>query len=365
MPAATRSAAAAAYRRRSPARRVTAALRDTWVLVREFRDGLILFAAILLIGALSFRLLWNASQPEPLRFLEALFAMLTMIFLQPTLDFPEQWYLDLYFFVMPVLGIIALARGLSDFAALLFNRRSRQNEWEVAVISTMRDHIIVAGVGHLGIRVVRELVLTDEDVVVIEQKAESSRLDEVRSYDIPVLVGDARSPEVLRRAGIEQASALIVCTNDDLINLQIASRVREIDANIRIVMRMFDDEFARFIAERFGIAAVMSASGMAAPAFAGAATGTEITQTFKVGDQVLAMGRIDVQRGSRLDGATIGEVERSTDASIVLLRSDSGVDLRPPPDALLHAGDEIAVVAALPQIKLLASRWNRANFLHG
>lgn len=347
-------------RRQSTRRRWRAEWRRTWVLAREFRQGLLLFTLTLLLGGLTFQLLWNQSHlPEPITYVEALYDVLTMTFFQPVLDFPKEWYLDIYFFVMPILGIAALALGASDFVALLFNRSLQQSQWEVAVASTFNDHIIICGLGHLGIRVVRELVALDEDIVVVEQDADSPRFDEVRSYDIPIVVGDARTEEILHQAGLERADAIIVCTNNDLINLQIASRVREHNKTIRLVMRMFDDQFARSMADRFDIGAVFSASLLAAPAFAGAATGTEIIQTFSVQDKTLAMGRIEVKDGSRLEGTPVSEVEQELDLSIVLLQSGDAVDVTPPQERVLHTGDIIAVVATLPRIKELATRWNR------
>jgi Trk K+ transport system NAD-binding subunit len=144
-----------------------------------------------------------------------------------------------------------------------------------------------------------------------------------------------------------------------LANLQIASRIREQNKHVRLVMRMFDDEFARSMADRFDVSAVMSASMMAAPAFAGAATRVEIVQTFRVQDRVLAMGRVEVQTASKLDGKRTQEVEDGLDLSIVLHQSGEAVDVRPEPDVVLRPGDVIAVVAALPAIKKLAAEWNR------
>lgn len=350
-----------AHRRRSLQRRIRAILRDTAVLVREFWRILTLFVVALLLSALSFQWLWNHSQHDPIRLIDALYFVGTLLFFEPTLEFPREWYLDVYFFIMPVLGIVFLTLGVADFVILLVNRRSRQAQWEEAVASTYSQHIIVAGLGHLGIRVVRELVLLGEDVVVIEIKPDNPRIEEVHSYDIPVIQGDARTAEVLQRAGLGRAFSIIVCTNNDLVNLQIAARVRELDKEVLLVMRMFDDQFARSIAENFNISAVMSASLLAAPAFAGAAVRTEIMQTFSVEDRILAMGRIEVTCGSRLEGTAIADIERELDLSVILWQSGSAVDVRPAPDTVLSAGDVIAVVAELPKIKELANRWNRAG----
>jgi voltage-gated potassium channel len=348
-------------RQRRLRRRTRAMLRDTWVLVREFWWILALFALTIVLSAISFQWLWNRSPLTPIRLIDAFYYVGTMLFFQPTLDFPREWYLDVYFFLMPLLGLIFLALGVADFAVLLVNRRLRQNKWEESVASTYSEHIIVAGLGHLGIRVVRELVRLDEDVVVIEMKTDNERIDEVRSHKIPVLIGDARSVDVLKKAGLDRALSVIVCTNNDLVNLQIGARIREIDKDVPLVMRLFNEEFAGSIAEPLNISAVMSASLLAAPAFAGAATRTNILQTFRVEDRVLAMGRIEVSPNSRLEGCTIATIGEELDVSVVLLQTDGQVDVHPEPDATLSAGNVIAVVAELPALKALTNQWNRAR----
>lgn len=362
MPDTTLTLTIEAHRRheRRLGRRLRAVLRHTVVIFREFAGILAAFFLTLLVSAFAFWLLWTyVAGNDHLTFVGALYVVVTLMFFEPSLDFPGEPYLELFFFLMPVLGLIFLTLGVADFAQLLFQRRTNQQEWEDAMASTFQDHIIVAGIGHLGLRVVRELVVLDEEIVAIEVNPDNHRLEEVRGYDIPVITGDARYAETLRRAGIDRASALIIATNNDLANLQIASRVRETNKQIRLVMRMFDDEFARTIANRFDVSAVMSASLLAAPAFAGAATATEIIQTFRVADRVLVMGRIDIQAGSRLDGCQVGDIGAELDVSIVLLETNGSVDVRPQPEIVLRAGNVIAVVAEMPKIRKMTLEWNR------
>jgi Trk K+ transport system NAD-binding subunit len=97
---------------------------------------------------------------------------------------------------------------------------------------------------------------------------------------------------------------------------------------------------------------------LAAPAFAGAASGAEIIQTFAVAERVLVMGRVRVRAGSKLDGSLIEDVERELDLSVVLLQSGDSVDVHPAPETALKADDVVAVVAELKAIKALAARWN-------
>ena len=69
----------------------------------------------------------------------------------------------------------------------------------------------------------------------------------------PVIVGDATRPVILHRAGIEHARALVACTSNDALNLEIgltAQSVAETRRNgppLRLVLRCFDAELARRI----------------------------------------------------------------------------------------------------------------------
>jgi voltage-gated potassium channel len=343
--------------RRAWHRELRAGLRDTFLLVREFQGALALFVVTAVVGGVSFKWLSEvAGEGYRVGYIEAIYDVLTMVFFQPNIPFPDRWYLQAYFFVMPALGLAILARGAADFGLLLFNRQSRQAQWEEAVAATFRDHVVVCGLGHLGIRVVRELVALGEEVVAIDLDPNPERAEEARSYDIPVIVGDARRTDTLKKAGLAVAEAAVICTNDDLMNLQIALAARDVRTDIRLVVRMFSDEFARQMAEQFGFDAVFSASALAAPAFAGAATQTEITQSLYVEGELMNMGRVIIRNGSGLDGAIVGDLEREFDMSVVLHQRDQHVDVHPVPDVRLAGGDLVMVFASLPVLARLSEQ---------
>jgi Trk K+ transport system NAD-binding subunit len=288
---------------------------------------------------------------------ESVYTALTLVFFQGTENFPGEWYRQIFFFLMPILGLAFLGLGAAEFAVLLFNRQSRQAQWEVALASTYRRHIIVCGLGHVGIRVVRELVALGEDnIVIIERDPQLSRVEECKAYGIPVVQGDALLTETLRDAGVQRAEAYIVCTNDDLLNLQIAMTVRDVSPDIRLVVRMFNDAFGRQLGEQLGFDNVFSASALAAPIFAGAATGTAVTQTFYVEDELMNMSRLRVQANCRLAGAAVGDLERDLDLSVVLHQRDKDVDLHPTPEIMLRADDLIVVFANLAGLAELRKR---------
>jgi voltage-gated potassium channel len=339
--------------RRSLIRRFRAAWRDTLLLLRDFRVPLFLFAVVVIGGGWAYYHL-AAHAGEPIASLgEAIYLALTMAFLQASEEFPRTWYLQVFFFAMPLIGIGVLAQGLTDFGVLLFNRKQRSKEWEMAVASTFNHHIILVGLGHLGYRVVTQLHEMNQEVVVIEANPRDDLVANLRAFDIPILQGDATREALLDAAEVRRARVLVLCTQNDNLNMQIAVKARSLNRDIRVIMRIFDDDFARALQQQFGFTA-LSATGMAAPAFAATAAGMDISYPITVEGQALSLARMDISPKSQLAGLSVSQVEQNYDVSVVLLRHANGRDLHPAGDKRLAANDMIAVLGGHAQINRLA-----------
>jgi voltage-gated potassium channel len=121
-------------------RKIKAGWRDTWLLLREFALPVsILIITILGGGLIYFFLARFAGEPLPTP-LEAVYQVFTMTFLQTGGSFPEAWYLGLFYFVMPLVGLILLAHGVTEFGVMLFNRghaqRNGRSLWLQPIITT-------------------------------------------------------------------------------------------------------------------------------------------------------------------------------------------------------------------------------------
>ena len=106
-------------------RLLNAQWRDARVLLRESRATLVLPGCDPRQPAL-LRLFYTfpGTTTHP-SFGEALYAAFALIFFQPVLPFPEQWYLRILYFVVPILGLVALADGVIRFGTALINKRQR------------------------------------------------------------------------------------------------------------------------------------------------------------------------------------------------------------------------------------------------
>jgi voltage-gated potassium channel len=334
-------------------RHFQASIRDTAILLGEFRSPLLWFSIAVIGGGILydfFSRLFN----EPVNSLvESIYTVLTLTFLQPpNRDFPDHIILQLFHFLMPVIGIVMLAQGLADFGSLLFNRRSRSKEWEMAVASTFNKHIILVGLGHLGYRIALRLHEMGEQIVVLEFNADTDTISVARNLGIPVIQDDATRPIALEGANVKDARTIILASQNDAMNLQIALKARSINPRINVVVRIFDDDFAHALQDQFGFIA-LSATEMAAPVFAAAAAGVDVTNPISIEGQLLSLARLTVSEQSPFAEKNVGYVEDNYHLNVVLLRRDHHSEMHPSDNSIIHAGDTLAVLGGTEELSRL------------
>jgi trk system potassium uptake protein TrkA len=108
---------------------------------------------------------------------------------------------------------------------------------------------IVIGCGRVGSSVAHALRSDGWEVVAVDEKEEAlSRLGE--SWDGGFVVGHGMDSSVLRRAGIDEADAVVVSTNGDNTNSvvsQVAQKRFGVDC---VVVRILDPYRAEFYASQ-------------------------------------------------------------------------------------------------------------------
>ncbi len=336
-------------------RTLHAQLRDMRVLFRESRISFFLFVVIVIGGALLFHFFYtNPDTGQHPRFSEALYATFALIFFETVLTFPEQWYLQALFFVIPILGLAAIADGVLHFGAALINKQTRGEKWQVAMASTYNNHVIVCGIGKLGYRVTLQLLEFGRDVVGIETNPEGRFLEKTRALGIPLIIANARRSENLIKAGVKQADAIIPCTDDELTNLDIALDARELNPDIKVILRLFDADLAKRVGKGFGIHTAYSTTALAAPIFAAATMRVNIQHSFYVGDQLLNLSEVVIKPGARLVGWSLKNLETELDLSVVCYQGAEVTDLHPNSNLCLAVGDKILVLASLETLERLS-----------
>ncbi len=128
---------------------------------------------------------------------------------------------------------------------------------------TLKNHVIVCGLGRLGYFIVLELLQKNEKVIVVEQNENSNHIDYFRQLGAEVYLGDARLPKVMRDVNVVEAKALISVINNDSLNLEIGLNARSHHQEVKLILRIFDDQMADKIKDYLKIYHSLSASAIA------------------------------------------------------------------------------------------------------
>jgi Trk K+ transport system NAD-binding subunit len=209
-------------------------------------------------------------------------------------------------------------------------------------------HVIVVGGGDVGTRVAGGLHDLGFEVVLIDHNAAARGVAFARNLRLPVVIGDAPSERILRRAGVESAIALVSATSNDIVNLETAMQARAMRGDdLRIVLRLFDDDLARRVSQTLGNVVSRSVSYLAAPAFAVAMLEHKVLRTIAVGRHVLLIADVRVEPDSDIAGLTLAGLERDGLSRVLALaeRGTPRFNWLPRRDRRLVAGDRLIVLA--------------------
>jgi voltage-gated potassium channel len=107
----------------------------------------------------------------------------------------------------------------------------------------MGNHVVIVGYGTKGRSAVETLISngTERDSIVVVDKGGSS-VSDAHSDGLAVVTGDATRREVLQRAGVADASHVIITTDRDDSNVLATLTVRQLNANAYIVASVREEE---------------------------------------------------------------------------------------------------------------------------
>jgi len=245
----------------------------------------------------------------------------------------EPGWLMVYAIALMMTGALFVAVFFALVTNMLVSRRIEESLGR-RKITGLRGHVLVIGLGTVGLRVVRQLRDAGQDVVVVEKNEHNRHLSQLRTLEVPVMVADATLPEVLASARLAVASAVAVLTSDDLANLETGLAVRdqlgERWGATPVVLRIFDPRLAHSVRETFGFHHVRSTAALAAPWFVGAALGLDVLSTFYAGDELLLVARLTVTPGGGLHGLAMHELAARTRVLALRRAADRSVLEHPP-----------------------------------
>ncbi len=220
------------------------------------------------------------------------------------------------------------------------------------------DHVVVVGLGNVGTRVVAQLHDLGVPVICVDADENARGVAQARRLGVPVVFGDATRDDTLRAVSVANARALLLLTSSDVANLEAALQGRTYREDLRVVVRLFDDDLAERVERGLGIAISRSVSQLAAGSFAAAMVERQVIGTMSIGRAALMIAEIPVVAASPLDGRPIGTADEPSETRVIALRRRGAERLEWRPGAAyeLRPQDRLTVVATRAGLGRLLAR---------
>ena len=396
------------HRRGAWARELLGTVRGE--LDRPFRLALLAVVAIMVVSTTVLTLAYRANDADAPASFSVLDALYLTVATMATVGYGDfnfgsaTHWLQAFGIALMLLGALSIAVVYAFITNVIISRRLERALGRGRA-TAVRDHVVLCGLGAIGVATMEGLLSAGRNVVVIERDENNRFLPVARERGVPVIIGDATVRSTLLEAGLERASTLAALTSDGVANLETVLSAREAhkeirqlrteralarqaggrgyhnrpprhpagDTDLRVVLRIYDVALADEVERRFAIHSARSASALATPHFVGEALGFEVISAFYVERSPFLVARMTVWPGGGLDGPTLHEL--STGVRVLAVTAVTAptpappstpagtgatgaagstearrANFRPTRHTRLAPGDDLLVVGPVPQI---------------
>jgi voltage-gated potassium channel len=233
-------------------------------------------------------------------------------------------------------------------------------------IESLKDHVIVCGGGRTGHQIATELKGAGVPFVIIDRDAD--RAEQLRRLDdkTPVLVGDSTKDETLVEARIGLARGLVACLSKDTDNLFVCLSARDLQPNLTIVARAYDEQTTQKLY-------VAGADHVVSPNITGGTRMASVLlrpQVVSFLDVVassdglaLRLEEVRIPSESPLAGHSLAEAQIPNRTGLIVIAikhagegdREAGWGYNPGPGEVLGTGDTLIVMGQTQQLDKLAS----------
>lgn len=220
--------------------------------------------------------------------------------------------------------------------------------------------IIIVGAGLTGTELAKKLISEKHDVVIIDNDEDTVR-HVSNKLDCMVIPGDGNSLETLEEAGIGKADALIMLTKSDEINIITCSLVEALYPEVKKIARVRNYEYhlkakktakhkaleaEKEVRPLYGIDYMVYPDKEAAMAIVRAVEHGAVTDVLSFDHSEYEIMRVEVEKGSRLDGQKVQDLRTFIDEPFLLVYLENKTEASlPMGSTVIQAEDYLGILA--------------------
>jgi voltage-gated potassium channel len=224
-------------------------------------------------------------------------------------------------------------------------------------VAELADHVIICGFGRMGHVVAEEVSRNGVDLVVVE--SDPAREPALLESGYPYILGSAAADDVLLRAGVQRARAIVVATASDPDNVFITLSVRELNPSVRIHARGESDTALRRL-EQAGAHQAISAYHMGGRRMANAILRPAVVDFLEVarpryGEEV-DLEEVRIAPGCALAGQSVRALEQRVPRLRIvgLKRGEARIELVPDENTQVVSGDLLVAIGDRASVAAIA-----------
>ena len=321
----------------------------------QLRRAAIVFGAVAAFGAIGYYVI---ERPNNWSVLDAIYMSVITVSTVGFTEVHEPGPVGRVFTIILILLGVGAFAYLATSAANYIIAGELQGLWSARRMQKKIDelvgHYIVCAFGRMGSQVADEFRREKLPIVVVDPTPEAvGRADEHGYFTVQ---GDAGDDDVLRRAGVERARALVTCLDHDAGNLMVVLSARTLNEKLFIVSRTNNHETtSKLIAA--GANRVLWPYGLAGRRMAQVALRPNVVEFLEIvmhdEELELLLEEVKIAIGCELENVAIssGAIREKTGAMLVAIRQRTGkMVVAPGPETVLSAGDIVVALGVREQL---------------
>lgn len=225
-------------------------------------------------------------------------------------------------------------------------------------IEQMKNHVIIAGGSESSEVIIKRFTKSKKDFVIIEK--DPIKYESFIEKNIPTLLGDATSEEILTQAGIHNASGFISTLHTDSDNIVAVLTARHMNKKLYIVSRAIE-KHSREKLLKAGANNTVSSNEIGGSRMAALMLRPTIISFLdtitRAGDLELDLEDVIIGEGSCMHRQTLKEIQIPQKIGLTVLatkkENSSQIQFNPNPNEMLFQGDSLIVLGTADQISQL------------
>jgi voltage-gated potassium channel len=225
------------------------------------------------------------------------------------------------------------------------------------MLEQITNHFILCGYGRIGSIIAAELHQQGVPIAVVERNAERVREAAARGW--LALEADASREEVLAKAGIHRARGLIAAVGTDAENVFTVLTARVMRPDLFIIARVESDD-AEHKLRRAGADRVISPYQIGATHMVQTALRPAVVDFVQLATSSerldLSMEQVHITDDSALADRSLVDAGIRQKFGVIVVgikRAGGAMEFNPPPEAIMHPGDELVVLGKTESVKAL------------